>query len=70
MFIVDGSDLVILVFEQLRMVDDGERQHTLAQGRLIERTTHTTDGTPIDYEHLYYRGDAFQYKVRVDRAPI
>ena len=29
-----------------------------------------TDGTPIDYEHLYYRGDAFQYKVRVDRAPI
>ncbi|MDR7150136.1 GntR family transcriptional regulator [Hydrogenophaga palleronii] len=37
---------------------------------VIERTTHTTDGKPIDYEHLYYRGDAFQYKVRVDRAPI
>jgi GntR family transcriptional regulator len=37
---------------------------------VIERTTHTSDGTPIDYEHLYYRGDAFQYKVRVDRAPI
>ncbi|PKO69823.1 MAG: GntR family transcriptional regulator [Betaproteobacteria bacterium HGW-Betaproteobacteria-16] len=37
---------------------------------VIERTTHTTDGSPIDYEHLYYRGDAFQYKVRVDRAPI
>ncbi|WP_407074846.1 GntR family transcriptional regulator [Roseateles sp.] len=36
----------------------------------IERTTHTTDGTPIDYEHLYYRGDAFQYKVRVDRVPV
>jgi GntR family transcriptional regulator len=35
----------------------------------IERTTHTVDGTPIDYEHLYYRGDAFQYKVRVDRIP-
>ncbi len=37
---------------------------------VIERTTHTVDGLPIDYEHLYYRGDAFQYKVRVDRAPM
>lgn len=37
---------------------------------IIERTTHTADGTPIDYEHLYYRGDAFQYKVRVDRVPL
>ena len=36
----------------------------------IERTTHTADGAPIDYEHLYYRGDAFQYKVRVDRVPV
>jgi GntR family transcriptional regulator len=36
----------------------------------IERTTHTAEGTPIDYEHLYYRGDAFQYKVRVDRVPL
>ncbi|MDR7268147.1 GntR family transcriptional regulator [Pelomonas saccharophila] len=36
----------------------------------IERTTHTADGVPIDYEHLYYRGDAFQYKVRVDRVPV
>jgi len=35
---------------------------------VIERTTHTSDGTPIDYEHLYYRGDAFQYRVRVDRT--
>jgi GntR family transcriptional regulator len=37
---------------------------------VIERTTHTAAGTPVDYEHLYYRGDAFQYKVRVDRAPL
>lgn len=37
---------------------------------VIERTTHTADGLPIDYEHLYYRGDAFQYKVRVDRVPL
>jgi GntR family transcriptional regulator len=36
----------------------------------IERLTHTLDGKPIDYEHLFYRGDAFQYKVRVDRAPL
>lgn len=37
---------------------------------VIERTTHTADGEPIDYEHLYYRGDAFQYRVRVDREPV
>ena len=36
----------------------------------IERLTHTTAGKPVDYEHLYYRGDAFQYKVRIDRAPL
>jgi GntR family transcriptional regulator len=36
----------------------------------IERTTHLADGTPIDHEHLYYRGDAFQYKVRVDRVSM
>lgn len=35
---------------------------------VIERTTHTADGAPVDYEHLYYRGDAFQYKVRVERT--
>ena len=33
----------------------------------IERLTHATDGTPIDFEHLYYRGDAFQYHLRIDR---
>lgn len=34
----------------------------------IERTTHDAQGTPIDYEYLYFRGDAFQYHLRVDRA--
>ncbi|MED5609123.1 GntR family transcriptional regulator [Pseudomonas sp. JH-2] len=33
----------------------------------IERLTHTADGQPLDYEHLYYRGDAFQYRLRIDR---
>lgn len=36
----------------------------------IERTTHDAAGIPIDYEHLFYRGDAFQYRVRVDRVPL
>lgn len=34
----------------------------------IERLTHTSDGKPIDFEYLYYRGDAFQYRLRIDRA--
>lgn len=36
----------------------------------IERTTHTAEGQPFDHEHLYYRGDAFTYKVRVERTPL
>ncbi|KVF77559.1 GntR family transcriptional regulator [Burkholderia sp. FL-7-2-10-S1-D7] len=33
----------------------------------IERLTHDASGAPIDYEHLYFRGDAFQYRLRIDR---
>ncbi len=33
----------------------------------IERLTHDEAGRPVDYEHLYFRGDAFQYRLRVDR---
>lgn len=33
----------------------------------IERLTHGADGTPLDFEYLYYRGDAFQYRQRIDR---
>lgn len=36
----------------------------------IERLTHSADGTPIDFEFLYYRGDAFQYRLRIDRQRI
>lgn len=33
----------------------------------IERLTHAADGRPLDFEYLYYRGDAFQYRLRIDR---
>ncbi|RKP56063.1 GntR family transcriptional regulator [Pararobbsia silviterrae] len=33
----------------------------------IERLTHDAQGHPIDYEYLYFRGDAFQYRLRTDR---
>lgn len=33
----------------------------------IDRLTHDASGAPIDYEHLYFRGDAFQYRFRIDR---
>jgi GntR family transcriptional regulator len=33
----------------------------------IERLTHAGD-QPIDFEFLYYRGDAFQYRLRIDRC--
>jgi GntR family transcriptional regulator len=34
----------------------------------IERLTYSEKDLPIEYEHLYYRGDAFRYHVRVDRV--
>ena len=36
----------------------------------IERLTFTADEKPLDYEHLYYRGDAFQYRLRIERGHI
>jgi len=33
----------------------------------IERLTHRADGTPLDFEYLYFRGDAFQYRLQLAR---
>ena len=33
----------------------------------IERLTYADD-QPVDFEFLYYRGDAFQYRLRIDRC--
>jgi GntR family transcriptional regulator len=34
----------------------------------IDRLTHNDAGKPLDYEHLYYRGDAFRYRVSINRT--
>ncbi len=34
----------------------------------IQRLTCDGNGVPLDFEYLYYRGDAFQYRVRVGRG--
>lgn len=36
---------------------------------VIERTTYTEGGRPIDYETLYYRGDLVQFTTRLARRP-
>jgi GntR family transcriptional regulator len=33
----------------------------------IERLTYAAGGQPIDFEFLYYRGDAFSYRLKVER---
>lgn len=33
----------------------------------IERLTHDANDRPVDFEYLYFRGDAFQYRLRTDR---
>jgi GntR family transcriptional regulator len=34
----------------------------------IERLAHGHDGRPLDFEYLYVRGDAFRYRLRLDRS--
>ena len=36
---------------------------------LIERTSYTTDHTPVDYEKLHYRGDQIRFVTRLARRP-
>lgn len=46
------------------------RQLGIAEGAPLlrmERMTHAGE-TPVDFEYLYYRGDAFQYRLRIDRS--
>lgn len=33
----------------------------------IQRLVYSQNGEPVDFEYLSYRGDAFQYQLRVDR---
>jgi GntR family transcriptional regulator len=33
----------------------------------MERLTHTAAGEPLDFEYLYFRGDAFQYRLQIAR---
>jgi GntR family transcriptional regulator len=35
----------------------------------IERLTHDRDRRPIDFEYLYFRADAFQYRLVINRHP-
>lgn len=53
---------------------DGTLAHTLkvdegAALLRLERLTHTADGRPLDFEYLYFRGDTFQYRLRLARHP-
>jgi GntR family transcriptional regulator len=36
---------------------------------LIERTSYTTGGRPVDYERLHYRGDLIRFVTRLARRP-
>jgi GntR family transcriptional regulator len=35
---------------------------------MIERTTYSRDGTPVDYENLYYRADRMTFSMRLKRG--
>ena len=35
---------------------------------MVERTTYSTDGTPVDFENLYYRADRMTFSLRLKRT--
>jgi hypothetical protein len=35
---------------------------------MIERTTYSREGTPVDYENLYYRADRMTFSMRLKRG--
>lgn len=56
---------------------DLARQLKIEEGSAVlrmERLTHTATGKPLDFEYLYFRGDAFQYRLQIARraanAPV
>ncbi len=49
---------------ELALLLDLEAQSPILQ---VQRLTHDKNNTPIDFEYLSYRGDAFQYHFRIDR---
>jgi GntR family transcriptional regulator len=34
---------------------------------MVERTTYSRDGTPVDFENLYYRADRMTFSLRLKR---
>jgi GntR family transcriptional regulator len=36
----------------------------------VERHVFNANGDPILFEHLHFRGDAFQYRIRITRDPV
>jgi GntR family transcriptional regulator len=63
------ADLVI----GARLADDVQARlldTTVGAGLLfIDRVTRSRDGAPIACEHLFHRGDAYHFHVRVERQP-
>jgi len=53
------------------LADDAlARALTIEEGAAVlrmERLTHTAEGQPLDFEYLYFRGDAFQYRLQIER---
>jgi GntR family transcriptional regulator len=54
------------------LVDEAHHKHLkLEPGSpvmQIQRLTYSASGQPVDFEHLYFRGDSFQYRFQIDRA--
>jgi GntR family transcriptional regulator len=54
------------------MVADEELAHRLkvaagAPVLYVERLAYTRDGEPLEFDYVYYRGDQFRYRLRMDR---
>jgi len=65
-----GLGYAELKIEAILAVDTTAQHLNVENGTAIlriQRLVFSSDGEPIDFEYLSYKGDAFQYQVRVER---
>ena len=65
-----GLGYAELKIEAIPAVEETARHLNVENGSAvlrIQRLVFSKDGIPIDFEYLSYKGDAFQYQVRVER---
>lgn len=62
------ADLAISTLAAAAPLTEHLRVPTGAPLLHLERLTHAKDGSPLEFDRVYYRGDSFSYRLRISRG--